>query len=250
MNDTRPRSLTPQIWWIGVVAIVATELFVIWWFSLEKTHWSETPRLAIRLTEVAPSHATHRKENSSPELFSFVPQPDRLTGSIEQLSYSKAVCGMFLKSETLTAASPAIDLFYFEYETGNPRFIHDVFGHAPEVCMRSSGAQLRQTHPPRNITVSGQSIPVRVLEFESPLLSDSLWVFRITWLPPDAPYQSTDSASSLRREKLLAAFYRNPRPPARVVLSGAMNFESLESAWSTFESVIGSRLEIIEVSEG
>lgn len=255
MTEVKATRKTPTLGWLLVAAILFSELFAQWWFSPEQQSWAHTPRLTLHLPDPASNSdpAVGKSNSDSPapsETFSFHPQPERLSGAVTQLSYSDAACGIFFEPETLASTSPALDLFYFEYETGNSRFIHDVFGHAPEVCMSSTGAKLRKTHPTRDIEVDGQSIPVRVLEFESPLLPQPLWVFRITWLPEDAPFQAADSASSLRREKVLAAFYRNPRPPARVVLAGALNFDGLDSAWSAFESLVVSRLAITKPQRG
>jgi hypothetical protein len=43
------------------------------------------------------------------------------------------------------------------------------------------------------IVVEGRSMPVKVLEFVSPVSTSPLWFFRFTWLPENAPFKPYDS---------------------------------------------------------
>jgi hypothetical protein len=40
----------------------------------------------------------------------------------------------------------------------------------------------------------------------------------------------------MREEKVKTGLFGNPKPPARVLLAGAMGYESLDAAWSAYEN--------------
>lgn len=231
--DLIPR-LKGRVWWIAALVVIFAELFVRFWMLPDTKRWAEVPLLTLVL---APE-----EERTPDGRYRHVDQPERLGGAVEQLSFSRGQCGAFYPLVEEIGSAKALDFFYFEYEPGNPRFIHDVFGHAPEVCMRAIGAVLQREHETREIVVSGKPVPVRVLEFASPVASGPLWVFQMIWLPPEAPFQPDDKASTLRREKLLSGLLGNPNPPARVLLAGSRGFESLDSAWEEYERLLVSRL--------
>ncbi|MEM9016643.1 MAG: hypothetical protein AAGC68_06490 [Verrucomicrobiota bacterium] len=162
-----------------------------------------------------------------------------------QLSFSTGLCGLFApRSAPLSSTTPTIEFFCFEYEAGNPHFIDDVLGHAPEVCMSASGATLENIHPNRVFQIGEQTTSIRVLEFTPALSEQPIWVFRLTWLPADSPYQPSSDGAALRKERILGALLGNPRPPATVVLAGARNFPDEASAWEAFRSLVLSRLEL------
>ena len=221
-------------WWAAAAALLLLEGFVFLRTIPEKRRWAKEPVLNLDLSAVA--------EGGS---HSFLEQPERLEGVNSQLSFTSGKCGVFMPREKSVDGSGSIDFFYLEYEPGNPRFIHDVFGHAPEVCLRATGATLKQEHPSRTITVGGRALKVLVLEFTSPILSTPLWVFRLTWLPEGTPYDPYKAAYTMRKEKLLSGIFGTPKPPARVLLAGASGYESLEDAWREYEALLVSRLAII-----
>lgn len=237
-----------HLWWIAAGLVILSEGVVLWKLSPEKEAWADQALLELDIAALnSPASQPHPTADLTggsdrSSAFVFHERPEGLTGAVEQLSFSQGLCGIFIPEDGVRQNDPALELFYFEYGPGNPRFIHDVFGHAPEVCMKASGAILKESHGTREIEVEGKPISVRVLEFSSPASDRPLWIFKLTWLPENAPIQPSDSASSLRREKILTGVFRNPRPPARVILGGGRNFESLEKAWVAFEELVAARL--------
>lgn len=226
---------TKRFWWGAAIAVVAVELFVFLRTIPEKMRWAHEPVLTLDLGEPGGDEGHG---------YRFIEQPERLGGAVEQLSYSKGVCGVFVPGADGASPQRALDFFYFEYEPGNSRFIHDVFGHVPEACMSATGAVLKEEHPSRTITVGGRSLKVLVLEFVSPVSSQPMWVFRLTWLPPDTPYDPYQIAYLMRQEKFLIGVLGQPKPPARVLLAGAIGYKNLEEAWASYERLLVSRMKI------
>ncbi len=226
--------LKTRFWWIAAAVILVAEMFVFLRSLPEKKRWAAEPVLTLDLDEANRESGGYR----------FVDQPDRLGGAVEQLTFSKGQCGVFLPAGQTGGGGPSLDFFYFEYEPGNSRFLHDVFGHAPEVCMRSTGAALKEEHPEREIVVEGRTMPVKVLEFVSPVSTSPLWFFRFTWLPESAPFKPYESTYTMREEKVKTGLFGNPKPPARVLLAGAMGYGSLDEAWSAYEKLLVSHLKI------
>ncbi len=226
--------------WIGCGVLLMLELSVWILRSSEPARWKSTPTLQLTIPEIPASVVTsHASTNPVEVVYRFHEQPDRLTGAVEdQLAFSHGLCGAFLPQGNLTSKTPILELFYLEYAAGNPRFIHDVYGHAPEVCMRATGAILQGSHPDRGIEVDGVSLPVRVIEFKTPQAFEPLWMFKLTWVPEEAPYQPDGIESSLRREKIQAGLSSSPRPPARVILVGARNFPDVDSAWKAYHRLV------------
>jgi len=219
---------------------------MVWKFAHERDSWENHALLQLSTsTLVLPrgDSAVSRSGNSEEFIsYEFRERPEGLKGAVEQLAFSEGLCGVFVSAGSSRATNAALELFYFEYEPGNPRFIHDVFGHGPEVCMSASGAVLEKRHETKEIRVGGKAIPVRVLEFSSPLSDSPLWIFKLTWLPEDAPFQPSRSATSLRREKVLAGLFQGSNPPARIVLAGARDFATREKAWAAFEALVVTKL--------
>ncbi len=216
--------------------ILAAEGFVFLRSLPDKKRWASEPVLTLDLSET-----------SGTGTYQFLNQPERLQGAVDQLSFSEGTCGVFHTRDSVTVGQRSLDFFYLEYDPGNPRFIHDIFGHAPEVCMRSTGATFKSEHPSRAITINGRSIKVLVLEFVSPVSSGPFWIFRMTWLPEGVPYEPYESAAQLRREqKLISGILGSPKPPARVLLAGALGYDSLDAAWSSYEQLLVSRLRMRE----
>ena len=110
--------------------------------------------------------------------------------------------------------------------------------------MRSTGAALKQEHPERTIVVEGRSMPVKVLEFVSPVSTSPLWFFRFSWLPENAPFKPYDTSYMMREAKVKTGLFGNPKPPARVLLAGAMGYESLDAAWSAYNRLLVDHLKI------
>ncbi|MDF1824398.1 MAG: hypothetical protein P1U68_07135 [Verrucomicrobiales bacterium] len=224
------------------VLLLFAELAVFAFRAPEKQRWASTPVLKLdvpaEMIEESTSDAGLKAEG-----YRYASQPERLEGAVEQLSFSEGACGVFIGADR---AGKSMDFFYLEYEAGNPSYIDDIFGHAPEVCMSATGAKLRQKHPSRTIQVGDFSNKVDVLEFESPLNASTLWVFKLTWLPEDAPLKPSSGGGVTRRDKIRAGFSLKPRPPARILLAGARNYEGLDSAWAGFEELLVSRLRIVD----
>lgn len=204
---------------------------------LEKRQWQGEPVLALQLPLAIDSQGDGQP-------YRYTEQPERLGGAVEQLSFANGRCGVFELPGTVEKPPKHLDFFFLEYDPGNPRFIHDVFGHAPEACMRSTGAELKEQHPSRHISLGDRSMEVRVLEFRSPISSDPLWVFQFTWLPPDTPFDPYETAYTMREHKFAFALLGRPKPPARVLLAGALGYDSLEEAWSSYEELLVSRLRL------
>jgi hypothetical protein len=220
-----------KLWWIALAGVLLVEAFVFAWTRPDTKRWTGVPLLAL---DLGPAEGGGHR---------LVEQPERVAAVESQLSFAAGRCGVFLplaEGET----GRGLDFYYFEYEAGNPRFIYDVFGHAPEVCMRAIGASLHANHGQREVVVGGQPIAVRVLEFRSPVSAGPLWVMQMQWLPPEAPFQAGGSASSMRREKILSGLFGNPNPPARVLLAGASGYPTLEEAWADYERLLVSRLRV------
>jgi len=216
--------------------LLIAELAVFAFRAPEKPRWASTPVMKLAV----PSNGD--KENSGGSLrksgkYQYTSQPERLKGAVEQLSFSDGTCGIF---DSGGRSGRSIDFFYLEYEAGNPSYIDDIFGHAPEVCMSAAGAKLRQKHPERTIQVGDYPSQVDVLEFEVPITGATLWIFKLTWVPDDAPLKP--GSGVLRKDKILAGFLLKARPPARLLLAGARNYEDLDAAWEAFEVLIGDRL--------
>ena len=235
MNRYRKHSVRHWFWWIAAVVLLAGELFAFLRTIPEKRRWAAEPVLILDLPE------GFRDEGGQ---FEFLDQPERLGGAVEQLAYAKGRCGVFLPSVGEGENRRTLEFFYFEYDPGNPRFIHDVFGHVPEACMSATGAILKQEHPARTITVAGRSLKVLVLEFVSPVSSSPMWVFRLTWLPEGVPYDPYETAYTMRGEKFLIGILGRPKPPARILLAGAVGYENLDEAWSGYERLLVSRLKV------
>lgn len=226
---------TKRFWWIAAGLIVAAELFVFLRTIPEKLHWAQEPVLKLELPE---------PENGN-DPYALVEQPERLGGAVQQLSYAEGRCGVFVPKADGKNPKRVMDFFYFEYEPGNPRFIHDVFGHVPEACMSASGAVLKQEHPSRFITIGGRSMKVLVLEFVSPLSPQPMWVFRFTWLPEGTPYDPYQIGYLMRQEKFLIGVLGQPKPPARVLLAGGIGYQTLDEAWASYERLLVSRLKLV-----
>lgn len=224
-------------WWIAAAAILVAETFVYLRTIPEKRRWASAPVLALELPPDAPT--------PTPGQDGFVAQPEKLGGSVQQLAYADARCGTFFPARAPGETSARLEFFYFEYDAGNPRFVHDVFGHLPEVCMNASGAVLKATHPSRQIEIDGRSHEVLVLEFVSPLSSQPMWVFRFTWLPEGVPYDPYDISYLKRDAKFLIGILGKPKPPARVLLAGAIGYDSIDEAWGEYERMLVSRLSLV-----
>jgi hypothetical protein len=226
---------TKRFWWIAAGLIVAAELFVFGRTIPEKLHWSKEPVLTLELPE----------PQNGDDPYAFLDQPERLEGVVGQLSFAEGRCGVFLPKAHGNHPKQALDFFYFEYDPGNSRFIHDVFGHAPEICMRATGAVLKQEHPARYITIGGRSMKVLVLEFISPVSTLPMWVFRFTWLPEGLTYDPYNPVYLQRREKFFIGVLGDPKPPARVLLAGGIGYETLDEAWASYERLLVRRLKIV-----
>jgi len=222
-------------WWAAAGAVLLAEGFVFLRSFPEKKRWAAEPVLTLNL-----------EEGTESEGYRFHEQPERLDGAVEQLSFATGRCGVFSPLQAAGQTLRSLDFFYFEYDPGNSRFIHDVFGHAPEVCLRATGATLKKEHPSRTIGIEGRSLKVLVLEFVSPVSSGPLWVFRFTWLPENVPYDPYEPAYTMRGQKALIGILGSPKPPARVLLAGAMGYENLDAAWESYERLLVSRLKLIK----
>jgi hypothetical protein len=245
--NLKPETMPRLIWLIAAGGLILGELFVMSWRHLGTALWADTSVLTLAPPREGIGEGTGGSLSDSPAApapVQYQSQPERLQGAIEQLSFSAGICGVFIPPDDPSNRSKSLDFFFLEYEAGNPRIVTDVFTHAPEVCMQASGALLKEEHPRRKIVVSGEEIPVRVLEFESPGTRLPLWVFRLTWLPQNSPYRQFESSSSLRREKFLSGLRLDSQPPARVLLAGARNYEKLEEAWLAFENLLVTRLSL------
>ncbi len=232
------------VWLIAAGALILGELFVMSWRHFGTALWADTSVLTLDPPPDGVGETTLAGSPAPVGLSQFQSQPERLEGAIEMLSFSEGICGVFTPPGDLSNRSKSLDFFFLEYEAGNPRIVTDVFTHAPEVCMRATGAVLQQEHPRRQIVVSGEEIAVRVLEFEAPGTSLPLWVFRLTWLPQNSPYRLFETSATLRREKILSGLRLDSQPPARVLLAGARNYEELEEAWTAFEELLVKRLSL------
>jgi hypothetical protein len=229
-----PNQKIKSWWWWAAAAVILAEGFVFLRTLPEKKRWAAEPVLALDLNEGAEAGD-----------YRFHEQPERLEGAVEQLSFASGRCGVFSPKLKTGESMRSLDFFYFEYDPGNSRFIHDVFGHAPEVCLRATGAVLRQEHPSRHIEIAGRSLKVLILEFISPVSSGPMWVFRFTWLPEDVPYDPYEPAYTMRGEKFLSGILGSPKPPARVLLAGAMGYENLDAAWESYGRLLVDRLRVV-----
>lgn len=228
-----------RFWWIATAALVAIEVAVLAWLLPNESEWENARLLQLSLVELAQPQSVH---DSS---FRFLHQAERLMEIEDQLSFSDGICGIFAPEQMpLDSSTPTLELFYFEFEAGNPLFFDDVLGHAPEVCMKASGAELIQIHPERELPVEDQQLQVRVLEFKTPIHPAPLWVYRITWLPQGSRFEPVMDGAMMRRERIRGGLLGNPRPPARTILAGARNFENEASAWEAFQSLVGERLSL------
>ncbi len=226
---------TKRFWWTAAALVVVAEAFVFVRSIPEKRRWAAEPVLTLDLPADFSGEETR---------YTFQEQPERLGGAVQQLAFAKGRCGVFAPVAVPPGRRRSLDFFWFEYDPGNPRFIHDVFGHLPEVCMSASGAVLKATHPPREIEIGGRRHRVLVLEFVSPVSSDAMWVFRFTWLPEGVPYDPYETAYMMRGEKFLIGLLGRPKPPARILLAGALGYDSLDEAWGEYERLLVGRLRI------
>jgi hypothetical protein len=226
---------TKRFWWLAAGLIVVAELFVFLRTIPERLHWAGEPVLKLELPE----------PQNGDDPYAFVEQSERLAGVEGQLSFAEGRCGVFVPKAHGENPKRALDFFYFEYDPGNSRFIHDVFGHAPEICMKATGAVLKQEHPPRYITIGGRSMKVLVLEFISPVSTLPMWVFRFTWLPEGLSYDPYNPVYLQRREKFFIGVLGDPKPPARVLLAGGIGYETLDEAWASYERLLVSRLKLV-----
>jgi hypothetical protein len=225
--------------WLLAAAILCTiELVVALWLKPEYSEWVNTPLLSLALPDDGASVIALEKP------FQFTNLPERLTELESQLSFSSGEAGMFRRDDVARAHAPTIEFFFFEFEPGNPNFINDVLGHAPEVCMEAGGAVLVATHPDREIEIEGQTLVVRQLEFERPASAGRFHVFRTTWLPEGSFYETYSDGREQRRQRILGALKGNPRPPARTLLAGLRNFASREEAARIFDELFVNRLEL------
>ena len=222
-----PNSLQ-RIFWIASTLIALVECAVIFRSVAEKKVWSETPTLELKELNL----------QSTPGRYSFHENADRLEEASEQLSFASGLYGNFVSPEN------SMDFFFLRYEPGNPRFIEDIFGHAPDVCMRSTGATLRREHPQRTLSMNGSALPVRIFEFELPHTTKPLWVFRMTWIPEQSFYSRNQISDRSRLTKLAAGFRADSRPPARILLAAGRNFPELDESWTAFRELIGSHLSL------
>ena len=71
-----------------------------------------------------------------------------------------------------------------------------------------------------------------------------MWVFRLTWLPEGVPYDPYDTAYTMRGEKFLIGILGRPKPPARILLAGALGYDSLDEAWASYEKLLVGRLKL------
>lgn len=236
IQNILPHFRSHRAWLIAGGILCAIELVVALWLKPEDTEWADTALLRLELPADGDTVSALEKP------FHFRDLPERLTELESQLSFTSGEAGMFSRQDLARVHAPAIEFFFFEFEPGNPNFINDVLGHAPEVCMEAGGAVLVATHPHRRINIEGQEIVVRQLEFERPASSGRFHVFRTTWLPEGSFYETYADGREQRRQRIIGALKGNPRPPARTLLAGFRNFASREQAARVFDELLVKRL--------
>lgn len=84
-----------------------------------------------------------------------------------------------------------VDVYYYGYEEDNKLSSVSSYGHAPTICMESSGARLVEEYEPAIIELDPLRIPVRHYLFELPQSQNKLHVFWTVWenrnmdIPPE-----------------------------------------------------------------
>lgn len=200
--------------------------------------WSSIALLDLQLPQDGDSRS------AGEQVFFYTDLPKRLEDLKGSLSFDTGEAGLFLSRDVARAYAPVVEFFFFEFAAGNPQFINDVLGHAPEVCMEEGGADLITTHPIREFEVAGEKLSLRHLEFERPGAAGRYHVFRTTWLPEGSFYETYIDGREQRKQRIAGALKGNPRPPARTLLAGMRNFTSPREAREAFEGLLLDHLEM------
>ena len=135
----------------------------------------------------------------------------------------------------------SIDLYYLEYDQGNREQVRDLLGHAPEDCMRTSGARMERELPPFHTEVEGRELSCRQVVLAYPHQETRHHVFKIVWMAEMGRFGIEGQRPEFRLVRLTAAWRRHPRPPARLILASVTGVADAAEARSVFEREILSR---------
>lgn len=223
-KDSKPRFIFFLV--LSGVVLLAEGVRVAW-YGLGEPAWKGDPVLSLRLPPDGAPGVEHR------------PLADTRGGKL--LSYDHGALVRLFDSER---ESWSMDVYYLEYEPGNDRQLQDMFCHSPEICLRASGSRLLRTLPHFETRVAGRRLLARHLVFQHPAMEGEFHVFKLVWM---ARMETLGiggiggGESSFRRVRLLDAWGRHSRPPARLILASLSGAHRDDEARALFEREIVAR---------
>ena len=217
------------------VLLIGGEVFRLWWFSASEAE-TVADHVAESLLHFDPEVSSAKSgskmlHRADPEQAKIV---DRLLG------HDRSQCGVFQEG-----AQPncQVNYIWVEYDAGNTRYLKDLFGHPPEVCVGKSGATPVAIHPDRMLEIDGQEISVRHVEFADPISGAPFQIFKFAWLPDDSALQpGRDGPDPLRLARLRAAVHGMPRTEARMLIATVFGAAGPEDGWQRFDHAMMAAL--------
>jgi len=166
------------------------------------------------------------------------------TGAPDALSYDRGGLGRFTRPEGLI-----MDVFHFEHDTGNTRYLDDIYGHQPERCMTNAGATFVKNNGIRPFECGGQTLHIRCLAFTEPPSGRSIFIYKLIWVPPGYDAEGESTWTVRKKIWIRRALTRLPWPPSRLILAGVRHAESEEAAWNFFKQRILEQVSLVDSNQ-
>ena len=218
------------------VLIAGGEVFRLWWFS-DARALQATAALTPEVLQFHPDAAA--SEVPSAWTHNTDVRQQKIVDGL--LGHDRSVCGTW---QDRSADFRWVHYTWVEYDAGNTRYLRDLFGHPPEVCVGKSGAKRLAIHPNRTLEIMGRELAVRHVEFADPISGIPFQIFKFVWLPEASPLQFDDGRSeqALRRARLNAAWHGMPRSEARMLIAVVVGADGAEQGWTQFERTVAASL--------
>ena len=241
-KSMKNRNATSRNLVVLAMLLIGGEGVRLWWFSDSEAGTSIDRRAETAL-------------HFDPDLSNFESRPDlihhddpRQEKIVDRLlGHDRSRCGVWLEG---SSPNRQVHYTWVEYESGNTRYLKDLFGHPPEVCAGKSGATPVAIHPDRTLNIGDQEIAVRHVEFADPISSEPFHIFKFAWLPEDSALQlGRDGSNALRLARLRAAAYGMPRTEARMLIAVVFGVSGPEDGWNRFDRAMTAALSIEPASD-
>ena len=219
------------------VLLIAGEVFRVHWFS-ESNGETSVDHVASSALRFDPANSN---TESGPEILHKADPAQRV--SVDRLlGHDRSQCGVWRERNR---PDRAVYYTWVEYDAGNTRYLKDLFGHPPEICVGKSGATMVAVHPDRVLRIEGQEIQVRHVEFVDPISAVPFQIFKFTWLPDDSALQpGQDGSDTMRLARLRAAVHGMPRTEARMLIATVIGASDPEDGWQRFDRAMMVALSI------